>query len=251
MKKILLFHFVVLLLQFNYAIGQEITENSINPGVISLTKPQNYSIDSFNIHIIKINPVQIIINEISISYEKFIQHNRSRQLSLGFVYPTNIGSSGEFKHDLNSMCEFVLSDHSRCPFINTGISAKAEFRKYTGSFFHTPQIMYKFLFYNKKNVMFRDSEGDSHDLFHLKSEYANVIGLGYFIGFQNLRNKLNIDFYTGIGLRSRFGKRIIYSEHTWNSPNFLSAPVHEGFSKIYLAFNLGLKIGFHIKEKRP
>jgi hypothetical protein len=238
-KRILLVHFVVLLLQFNYVIGQEITENGSNTGVISLTKPQNYSIDSFNIHIIKVNPVQIFINEISISYEKFIKHNRSRQLSLGFVYPTNTGSSGEFKHDLNSMCEFVLEDHSRCPFINTGISAKAEFRKY------------KFLFYNKKNVMVRDSDGDSHDLFHLKSEYANVIGLSYFIGFQNFRNKLNIDFYTGIGLRYRFGKRIIYNEHTWNSPNFLSEPVHEGFSKIYLAFNLGLKIGFHIKEKRP
>jgi hypothetical protein len=217
---------------------------------------------------LKINPFKIFFNEISVSYEQFrkiselkpvasdltgidsiiIKRKAERKSSIyyiaGFIYPSDINNLIEYKDQIHYTCVRYLDDAGTSPFINWGLSLKLDLRRYRNNFYHGPEFMEKFVFYPKTVV---DSQSGSLEegFVRLQSGYANILGFGYFIGFQKEYRGFVTDFFFGAGVRYRSAIRKIWEEQNYLGPKVIfTEPKTENLSRAYPALNLGVRLGF-------
>jgi hypothetical protein len=219
---------------------------------------------------IKINPIKFFFNEISVSHEQFkkitgirpsasdltgidsiIYKRKTEQISsvnyiLGIVFPSNTDHAVAYKQDIHNACIKELGDAGLSPFINWGLSTKFEFRRYRNTFYYGPQFMEKFVFYPKTTV--DNLSGTEMDgLVRLQSGYANVLGFGYFIGWQTEKKGFVTDLFLGAGCRLRLAVRKIYEEQNYLGPNVIfPEPKTENLNRLYPFLNLGVRLGFNI-----
>jgi len=219
---------------------------------------------------IKINPTKFFFNEISLSYEQFkkiagfgssasdltgidsiIYKRKTEQISsvnyiFGFIFPSDIDNMVQYKQDIHIECIKQLEDAGLSPFINWGLSFKLEFRRYRNTFYYGPQFMEKFVFYPKTTVD-NLSGTEMEGVVRLQSGYANVLGFGYFIGWQTENKGFVTDLFLGAGCRLRLAVRRIYEEQNYMGPNVIfPEPRTENLNRFYPALNFGIRLGFNI-----
>jgi hypothetical protein len=84
-------------------------------------------------------------------------------------------------------------------------------------------------------------------LIRLQSGYANVLGFGYFIGWQTEKKGFVTDLFLGAGCRLRLAVRKIYEEQNYLGPNVIfPEPKTENLNRFYPFLNLGVRLGFNI-----
>jgi hypothetical protein len=220
---------------------------------------------------IKINPVKLAFNEISITYEHFRkpiltqqshekltgidsiidkrkkEHISSTSYIIGFMYPSDINNLIEYKDQIHYTCVQYLEDAGISPFINWGLSLKLDFRRYRNNFYWGPEFMEKFVFYTKTWVDNKSGTAEEPSE-RLQSGYANIIGFGYFIGWQMERKRLVTDLFFGAGARYRSAIRKIWEEQFYQGgPTVLYPdPKSENLSRAYPALNFGIRLGFNL-----
>lgn len=219
---------------------------------------------------IKLDPLKIFFNEISVSYEHFnksagivspasdltgldsiIYKRKAEQISsmnyiFGFIFPSDINNAVQYKQNIHDACIERFGDAGMSPYINWGLSFKFEYRRYRNNFYYGPQLIEKFVFYPKTIVEYKsDTEIDS--LIRLQSGYANILGLGYFIGWQIEKKGFVADFYLGVSGRMRLAVRKIYEEQNYMGPNVIfPEPKTENLNRFYPFLNLGIRLGFSL-----
>jgi hypothetical protein len=225
--------------------------------------------DSIRHRNIKINPVKLAFNEISVDYEHFrkpikmlqpsedlkaidsiIIKRKTERISstnyiIGLIYPSDINHLIEYKDQIHYTCVQYLDDAGISPFINWGLSLKLDFRRYRNNFYWGPEFMEKFVFYTKKWVDNQSGNADEPSE-RLQSGYANIIGFGYFIGWQMERKGFVTDLFFGAGARYRSAIRKIWEEHFYQGgPTILYPdPKTENLSRAYPSINFGIRLGF-------
>ncbi len=218
---------------------------------------------------IKINPAKLACNEISVTYEHFRkpilimqspenltgidsiinkrkkEHISSTSYIIGFMYPSDINHLIEYKDQIHYTCIQYLDDAGISPFINWGLSLKLDFRRYRNTFYWGPEFMEKFVFYTKTKVDNQSGNADEPSA-RLQSGYANIIGFGYFIGWQKEFKGIVTDLFFGAGVRYRVAIRKIWEEHFYQGgPTILYPdPITDNLSRAYPALNLGIRVGF-------
>jgi hypothetical protein len=217
---------------------------------------------------IKINLLKLAFNEVSVTYEHFrnpfLMQNSSEKLTgidsiinkrknehvsstsyiIGFIYPSDVNNLIEYKDQIHYTCVQYLDDAGISPFINWGLSFKLDFRRYRKTFYWGPEFVEKFVFYPKTLV---DNESWSVEYIskRLQSGYANVLGFGYFIGWQKEFKGLVTDLFFGAGVRYRVAIRKIWEERFYQGPTVLYPdPKTDNLSRAYPALNLGIRFGF-------
>jgi len=219
---------------------------------------------------IKIDPLKIFFNEISVSYEHFnknkeieasassasqldsiINIRKAQQISslnyiVGFCFPSDFVNAVQYKQDINYFCIDRFEDIGLSPYINWGASVQFEFRRYRNRFYYGPHIMEKFVFYNKQYI--DDQPGEELEgLIRLQSGYANIIAIGYTIGSQIETKGFVTDFYVGVSGRMRLAVCKIYEEQNNMGPNVIFPdPITENLNRFYPFLNLGIRLGFSI-----
>jgi hypothetical protein len=217
---------------------------------------------------IKINPVKLAFNEISVTYEHFrkailIQqspdkltgidsiinyrikkYTSSTSYIIGFIYPSDVNHLIGYKDQIHYTCIKYLDDAGISPFINWGLSLKLDFRRYRNTFYWGPEFMEKFVFYPKTPVD-EESGTPEYIMVRVQSGWANIIGFGYFTGWQTEIKGLVIDLFFGAGIRFRSAERKIWEEQYSQGPNITYPdPKAENMSRIYPSINLGIRLGF-------
>src|SRR5664280_228929 len=231
MKKQLLL--ILIFVMLSYSV-RSIIAGTPEKSVVSQSQ-NNINADSTAAHVsfgaIKINPIQLLFNEIPVSFEMDLQHERSVQFQVGFIFPSakkyilrNLFESNGTNADASSK---GLLSYRQSPYNNYGFSFKLEFRKYGRYFYSGPQLMYKNSFY--KNVVF-EVYGGGITLNQTESKFSNIFGIGYVLGHQNDSGDLVYDWYGSVGFRVRSMAVTIYS----NSK--------ETITSFYPFINLGLRI---------
>jgi hypothetical protein len=219
---------------------------------------------------IKLDPLKIFFNEISLSYEHFnrlkginsptfdltgldsiIYKRKSEQISsmnyiFGFFFPSDFVNAVQYKQDINYAFIERFDDIGLSPFINWGASVKFEYRRYRDIFYYGPHIMEKFVFYNKQYI--DDQSGtELEGLIRLQSGYANILAIGYSIGLQIEKKRFVTDFYLGVSGRLRLAVRKIYEEQNDMGPNVIfPEPKTENLSRFYPFVNSGIRLGFSL-----
>ena len=215
-----------------------------------------------------INPFKFFFNEISVSYEQFrsikwikpsasdltgidsiinkrkTKYTSSANWIFGLHFPSDYEHSVSYKQDINYSCLTYLGDAGMSPFINWGLSVKLELRRYRNTFYYGPQFMEKFVFY-PKTVVYNKYGTLEDGVVRLQSGYANVVGCGYFIGWQKVTKGFVTDLFLGVGARYRLAIRKIHEEQNLMGPNVIFPdPKTENLSRAYPALNFGLRLGF-------
>lgn len=263
----ILFLFFLLILDPGWLFSQLHT-NSIYPSIVT---PVSLSVkDTTRQANLKINPFKIFFNEISLSYEQFrkipgikspvsdlsgidsiiykrkTEHVSSVNYIFGFVFPSDIDHAVQYKQDVNYLCIKYLGDIGLSPFINWGLSAKVDFRRYRNTFYYGPEFMEKFVFYPKTTVN-NKSGTEMEGVVRLQSGYANILGFGYFIGWQTEKKVFVTDLFLGAGCRLRLAVRKIYEEQNYLGPNVIfPEPKTENLNRLYPALNFGIRLGFNL-----
>ena len=227
-----------------------------------------YKKDTLRHGIIKINPVKLAFNEISVTYEYFrkpilmlqsyeklteidsiINARKEAYISstsyiIGFIYPSDVNNLISYKEQIHYTCIKYLDDAGISPFINWGLSLKLDLRRYRNTFYWGPEFMEKFVFYTK--TLLDTESGTLEDgLIRLQSGWANIIGFGYFIGWQAERKGFVTDIFFGAGARYRLAVRKIWEEQNYMGPNVIFPdPKAENMSRAYPALNFGIRLGF-------
>jgi len=152
-----------------------------------------------------------------------------------------------------------LFSYRRSPFNNDfGINLKTEFRIYSReinspqttnhkkSFYYAPQLTYKFCFYKDQTFAMHYS-GFSH--FQTESKYSHILGIGIMIGIQSYNHGLIIDWYAGLGFRSRAMSVTINKIYNPDGrPNTTIYPNATNNNISFYPFvNLGVRLGFVLK----
>ncbi len=173
--------------------------------------------------IIKINPPQLFINEISLSLEKSIGKRLSIESTIGVIYDTEVEKWDHQSHPgvfAGSLSHYYTGGTNNRPNVSKGAILKFNMRYYLGKklyWYFSPMLIYKYLYYNKKSILEEDYGGGS-GIFYTQSEKSHVIGLSILFGRNSPRTKgFLIDIFTGIGGRARIGQRIIYEEENTTS----------------------------------
>lgn len=217
---------------------------------------------------IKINPVKLAFNEISVTYEHFRkpilihhssekhtgidsiinkrkkEHISSTNYIIGFIYPSDVNHLIEYKDQIHYTCVQYFDDAGISPFMNWGLSFKLDFRRYRNTFYWGPEFVEKFVFY-PKTLVDNQSGSVEYGSERLQSGYANILGFGYFIGWQKEFKGLIADLFFGAGVRYRASIRKIWEEHFYQGPTVLYPdPINDNLSRAYPALNLGIRFGF-------
>jgi len=197
--------------------------------------------------VLKINPIQLLFNEIPVSFEFFLPQERSVQFQVGYIFPTK-NNSGLFESNgMNGDASNKgLFSYRNSPFNNHGISVKFEFRKYRKYFYHGPQFMFKHCYY--KNAVFA-VYGGGITLNQTEDKSSTIVGFGYAIGRQSDDKNIVFDWYAAFGLRMRvMSVKILEIEN----PAYLKGTSYpnttDDFTSVYPFLNLGLRIGFRFQK---
>jgi len=218
---------------------------------------------------IKFDPLKIFFNEVNVSYEHFnnskwikspasdltgidsIIYKRKMEIVssmnyiFGFIFPSDIEQAFQYKQDIHDYCINHLDDVGLSPFINWGGSFSFAFRRYRNSFHYEPQLLEKFVFYPKTYV--NDKSENEDGVLRLQSGHANVLGIGYSIGWQKVYKGFVADLFFGVGGRLRLAKRKIYEEQNYMGPNVIfEDPKTENLSRLYPSLDLGIRLGFNL-----
>jgi hypothetical protein len=217
---------------------------------------------------IKLDPLKIFFNEISLSYEHFRSSSRiepsasvrneidsiiykkkaerisSMNYILGFYFASDFINAVQYKQDINYAFIERFEDIGLSPFINWGASVKLEYRRYRNAFYYGPRIMEKFVFYNKQYI--DDQPGpELEGLIRLQSGHANIIGLGCSVGTQMEKKWFAADFYLAADVRMRIALRKIYQEQNDTGPNIIyPEPKTEHLNRFYPFISLGIRLGY-------
>jgi|ERR1035437_333214 hypothetical protein len=236
MKSKFIFLIVALFFSINISFG--------NPGEIYLVPDSIQGTVTFAV--LKINPIQFLLNEIPVSFELFLPKEWSVQFQLGYIFPANEASFRRILFESNgtnadASSEGLLS-YRNSPFNNHGISVKFELRKYGKYFYHGGQLMYKNCFY--KNTVFNVYRGGI-TLNQTENKFSSIIGLGYVIGRQSDKKNVILDWYAAVGLRVRFmSVTTLEIENPVHSQSTSYPNSTENFTSVYPFLNLGFRIGF-------
>jgi hypothetical protein len=239
MKKKVIFLIVVLYLSNKLAFGLNSLESASDsiPGTVTFA-------------VLKVNPIQFLFNEIPVSFELFLHHERSVQFQVGYIFPSDRNSASRKLFESNgtnadASSEGLLS-YRQSPFNNHGVSVKVEFRKYGNYFYHGSQLMYKNCFY--KNEVF-DVYGPGITLNQSENKFSNIFGIGYVIGRQSDEKNVILDWYAAFGFRVRFMSVTTLKVENPAFPKGTSYPNSiENFTSVYPFLNLGFRIGFRLQK---
>lgn len=217
---------------------------------------------------IKLDPLKIFFNEISLSYEDFrrsswieppasdateidsiIYKKKAERISsmnyiLGFYFASDFVNAVQYKQAVNY--EFIerFEDIGLSPFINWGASVKFEYRRYRNAFYWGPRVMEKFVFYDKQYI--DDQPGtDLEGLIRLQSGRANIIGIGGSLGSQLEMKRFITDFYLSADVRMRIAVRKVYQEQNELGHNVIfPEPKTEHLNRFYPFISLGIRLGY-------
>jgi hypothetical protein len=212
---------------------------------------------------LKINPFQPVFSEIPVSFEIYRTPMRSLQFQVGFIFPRRNSRMNQTAFNSNGeegmATDKGLFSYRRSPFNNDfGINLKTEFRIYSReinspqttnhkkSFYYAPQLTYKFCFYKYQTFAMHYS-GFSH--YQTESKYSHILGIGIMIGIQSYNNSLIMDWYAGLGFRSRATSVMIheiYSPYPLPGTTIYPNTTNNDIS-FYPFINLGVRLGFELK----
>jgi hypothetical protein len=197
--------------------------------------------------VLKINPIQILLNEIPVSIEIFSRQETSAQIQVGFIFPTRFNSGIFESNGMNGDASSKgLGSYRNSPFNNHGISFKFEFRKYKKNFYHGPQFMVKHCYY--KNAVF-PVYGAGITLNQTEDKSSTIIGFGYVIGRQSNDRNIIFDWYAAFGIRFRaMTVKILEVENPAYRKGTTYPNTTDDFSSVYPFLNLGVRIGFRFTK---
>ena len=248
MKKQILPVFIILLL---ISVSIPSHGNSLNEIVLtgSLDDINTDTIEGrISFAIIKINPFQIILSEIPVSFEYDLPHERSLQFQIGYIFPyikesvfMKLFESSGRNGDATSE---GLFSYRKSPFNNNGLSFKLEYRKYGKNLYYASQLMYKYCFYKKTTF---PVFGGGVTLNQTESKYSNIFGLGFIMGKQYDKGDYVLDWYGGIGLRLRsMSVTILEIQNPAYTTYTVYPNTQENITSFYPFINFGLRIGIRL-----
>lgn len=214
-------------------------------------------------NIISFNATNVLIREITVSYERFISHKSSFELTTGVKIPKNTDKAvREGQYDLVHL--FLPYEYSH----NVSLSYKLSLRKrqkngITQPNYHVygPYISvstsYRYRAY--ENKCYEEIWGTGSASFaRIDSKNQNIYGLNLVIGQRyilfSLNERLNIlvDVFTGLGVQYRKINNTIYASevggsHSCEQIPWYSTPRMYNRDQIAPSFHIGAKIGLGLK----
>lgn len=191
------------------------------------------------------HPTQLIFPEILLTYEQFLKDNLSGSVSFGYKIPTGKGESLEpFGSGLLADYEnqYMLNEYSHGLYFSISPSFYMKDQK---TFFFSPELFYRYYWFNKKKLFFDNVETDRYN--SIRSEQNHVIGLKLLAGFNSkivITEKKAIAFKIYTGLSARF--KIYKYENIDNileDGTIVPFQLEQGTAFRPVAIHLGLKIG--------
>lgn len=194
--------------------------------------------------------------EIQLGFEKQINPKISLEGTIGYKYAVQEGQ----EYVLCAGCMTGLPnyyDHvSRIPFSNgllASIALKAYLKKNPG-FYFSPQMFYRYWFYNHQLLNSYGHLSESEDNFDSQQSLRmQVVGLKLLAGYSfpiisfSPKHKLVADIYSGLGFRQKFAttKFDWYHDSRQNSGTYYRTPPYTATEKSSIvSLQLGAKLGF-------
>jgi hypothetical protein len=204
------------------------------------------TIQNSSLRVLKINPFQLFLGELPVSWEVFRSSKKSTQFQIGILIPYLRTLPSGVSADLQ---DFI--SYRTMPYLSYGISSKVELRKYGKKRYFALQGMLKYSAYSNITVTIWDSDATYESFDQVESKKSIILGLGFMIGKQTYEKSIVIDRYWGFGLRLRNLDGNI-SQRNYPSPRGrieMNKPFSS--SSFYPFLNLGVRIGytFHNAQK--
>ena len=209
-------------------------------------------------NIIKIAPLDFISGNVPVLYEKVINDFFTIQGGIGITSKNYIRSAFQEVND-NFVVNYPWIDETQyldvadkaLTFNNrvakTGYAFSLEPRFYFESdapedgYFGISYGYYKYKFAVPGIVALSSSEFVHKG--SMKNEYENISDLSAVFGYQNVNDRLTVDYSFGIGIRNVKGVKYCYGQDLSGNSNNI-----EGFGKYkqsLINMSIGLKVGYH------
>jgi hypothetical protein len=218
---------------------------------IRLDNYVNYAKDSAskskNSYILKFNPVQIILSEFPVSFERINFKNSGLQFQLGYIFPKSKDSRArqlfENMGDNGTATDEGLLSYRQSPFNSSGFSLKIELRTYKLNNYVGMQMLYKNTFY-KKSVFPVFMGTVTNDV--TESKTSNIFGTGFVFGHQYYEDVFVVDWYGTIGFRIRsMNVRTIMIDYSGPQKSYFPNSL-DNYMSVYPYINMGIRLGIKL-----
>lgn len=192
---------------------------------------------------LKINPTTLI-NELDISIEQVISDKVSIELGISGIYTDYPDYVLAKKIDIGQKKPNISTEQ----FVDgRGLGFRAGLRYYlitreigpssaAGTYFE-PILLYKKVFYPNEDININDKK-------YTNSGYKDVFGLQLLVGRQFRKDKLVLDPYFGIGIRSK-----IYNYDTYEPDTDGGINRNQGkMVSVLPSLHLGIKLGLNLRK---
>ncbi len=185
---------------------------------------------------IRFNPLQAIVDELSVSYEHRFSEKIGIEVMGGSIYSTKPITNDL---DRNNGCVFRFGIKYYMPTNSNSEEAYLE-----------PILMYKYVHYSPQWVAVSYIWLDAPDGY-VQSQELNVAEIAVNVGKEiHLFNIITMDCYWGIGLRYRYGEEILYEFDPANDyKQIYPSPIHVPVRELFPTIKLGIKIGLCANKK--
>jgi hypothetical protein len=194
--------------------------------------------------------------ELQLGFEKQINPKISLEGTLGYKYAVQEGQ----EYELCAGCMTGLPNYydnvARIPFSNgllASIALKAYVKNAPG-FYFSPQVFYRYWFYNHQLLSSYGHLSEAEDNFESQQSLRmHVVGLKLLTGYSfpiisfSPKHKLVADIYTGLGFRQKFAttKFDWFHDSRQNSGTYYRTPPYTSSEKSnIISLQLGAKLGF-------
>jgi hypothetical protein len=153
-------------------------------------------------HIIFIHPAGLLVKDYSCGYEQQINNKIGLTLSVDYYMPwTN---------------DYKISTTPKELSIYSGTSFRVGIKFYKKSgFFISPELIYKYSYYNNKLILRENFEGEAADKYYLESRICNSFGGIFKFGYQKTEHHLYFSPFMEGGMRLRFDQVTIHGKYDW------------------------------------
>lgn len=184
-------------------------------------------------HIISVAPFNLLNSTVSLKY--------STQLTNNLAFIVNPSVRVQLSEKLsNSVLGFSDPD----PFwYYEKFKLRVGIMRHNKTFFIEPLIQYEYAYFKNQMLQTVDGNGDAFDEDAKLDRSYNSIGLISLFGIKHNIDYLNIKYYLGAGLNSRFYNETIYTRYYENSTTTYDPPEHNVYFKEILSIYGGIEIG--------
>jgi hypothetical protein len=230
MKYSFLLSFFLLFGIFFHCLAQTDTNRTSVTVVYSKVEYKRTEKDKSIYNLIKINPLLVLNGDIPLYYERRIKDRFSIEGGIGFTHMDYI------YHSYVLYDEYGEEERRAKPGYSLMVSAKfypSSYTKALDEFYFGPEIRFR-----RYNTEVEDCETTSFSGY--LPEYRMVTDFKITVGYITyLTDEVILDFYGGIGMRSR-NVSLAYCDHTSLNPIM----IYDNYTDMVPLFSAGIKLGF-------